>query len=168
MDIKLSTALDNLQAQMFELNKLGDKVSNLLLHRFSCIKFYNIFHEDFAHFWAFKAADKVVEIKNLAGTSSNYPTVKGVSEEFDTLESMFSYVYDAVSSLQDNIHEVIDIAEAKKEKFVQISLEDLILKIQHVEFSIKYLYEKSIQYGSDVKSFDEHAPNWYIRIFDVL
>jgi len=168
MNETLSKTLDQLQARMFFMNKKSDRIASLLKHDFRCIVFADIFHNDYAHFWALKAADKIVEIKDLTGTSSLYPAVEAGEEIFETMTDMFSFLYDITVETQEQLQEAIDLAEQLNNMFIKVALEDMIVRLQKVVYSAEALKNKAILYNENVILFDMHAPEWYVKIFDVM
>jgi len=168
MNQLLSKALDELQARMFYMNKKSDRIANLLKHKFGCIAFSELFHNDYAHFWALKAADRIVEIKDLDGEQSEYPAVEESREDFETLQDMFSFLFSAVVETKESVQEAIEIAEQEKEVCTKVALEDFISKLQKVCYSTEFLFKKSTIYGNELYNFDAQASVWYVKIFDAM
>jgi len=168
MSLNIWETLDDLQARMFFMNKKSDRIASLLKHQFHCSRFSDLFHNDFAHFWIFSAADQIVSIKDACCISSSYPSVEGSEEDFSTIDEMFDFLYDLVSETKDLIQEAIVISENDHELFVKCSLEDFLLKFQKVVYSSSLLYKKSLQYGKDLSSFDRDANSWYVCILDIF
>lgn len=168
MDKELAKAIDNIQARMFYMNKRSDRVASLLKNKFLCVVFADIFHNDFAHFWALRAADKLVELKDLSGVSSEYPSVEGSIEDYESIEEMFRALYDATEETKEAVFEVVDLAEKVRDIYIKCALENYLIGLQKVVHSAEVMSLKAAQYGRDVTNFDIQAQVWYIPIFTAL
>jgi len=168
MNEVLSKELDALQARMFYMNKKSDRIASLLKNKFYCVSFSEIFHNDYAHFWALKAADKIVEMKDLAGVESLYPAVEASTEDFTTLADMFEFLYGITIETKEAVQQTIEVAERFHEITIKVALEDFLVRLQKVIYSAYFLNKKSIQYDENIFLFDVQAPAWYVRIFDAM
>ena len=162
MTKKVLNAIDNMNMRFSYMNNKVDRLSNILYHKFGCVHFSEILHQDMAHAYKNILLDEIVELKTLFGFDSNYPTVIGAINTYETLYDLFLDLYEETEKTKEQILELIDICREDGSIDFSYFVVEIFKNFMKYVQSTRILMIKSKDYN--ILSFDVEAPIWYIRV----